>query len=307
MSANPFYDSARLPSPSPTGWRIVKLVEERVDRRKLCAVLEEDPATTLEMIKRANSSFYGPADPNNKVTTVLGALSRLSDREIVAIAIGFRLIKENKKGVCRTFDYQMFWQECLARAAAARHITPPRGKGFTDHDAFTVALLSEIGRLAFAIVEPERYAQILKEAEGLSRQQLRKIELREFQMHHYELTAEVISNAGMPELFRNAVEYQDCLCDEDILPHESPERSLAQVINWSGLVWDIMSAESACRNRKDLDDAIELAEELGMPREQFPEEFDRIVVDWFQLGDMLGVDTPEVPCWEQLSELIEEP
>ena len=79
-------------------------------------------------------------------------------------------------------------------AQALRHRDPAQ--------AFTCALVCDVGRLAFATLHPERYSELLEENSGVDGRGLSALESRVFGIDHCELSASILASWGLPREFQ---------------------------------------------------------------------------------------------------------
>jgi putative nucleotidyltransferase with HDIG domain len=119
-------------------------------------VIETDPALTATMLRAANSASSAPVD-------------RVVSARIAAIRIGLRPTRNLVMGTVMTslstdfgragVDADELWRHALASAliadGAVRDDEAARSAGFT------AGLMHDIGRIAMAQVEPERYSEVM--------------------------------------------------------------------------------------------------------------------------------------------------
>lgn len=296
-------DHGNLPSIPTTIAKVLRLIKEEAPKAKIGAAMRDDPAASHKLIEKANKVTWAPADPRQRITTPERAAPRLPLEEVRAIAAGATLIEESKKVRCEEFEYDLFWQECIARATAAEFVTAPNRKDYCPDEAFTLGLLSQIGRLVFASAKPDNYAEILRAA-GPHQRKLRHLERQRFGINHYEVAARLISRAGMPDLFSYAVEFQDCLHDPVILPRESPERSLAHTLFFGGLIWETfwsLKNHDNCTLLNPVQEcAVKSVPELKPGHYFARTQHDAVVQQWQHYGELLDVVTFQVPPWENV-------
>jgi len=194
--------TGKLPSPSGVGTRILSLTQdESATVDDVAEVLARDPALTGRILHVANSAAQARSVP---LTTTKEAAMRLGLRSVSSIAVGFTLVSSNQSGICEGFDYAAFWSRSLATAAAAgmlaREIEPALAP-----EAFTAGLLSDIGRLALATVNPVVYTSVLGSWHG-KRTELLALEQKALGIDHAAVAARMILGWGMPSLISGAIE-----------------------------------------------------------------------------------------------------
>jgi putative nucleotidyltransferase with HDIG domain len=108
-------------------------------------VLRTDPSLTANVLRVANSTFYGGMD---RVASVRQAIARLGTREVLSItsstALG-RILPDELPGY--HVSSEVFWRHCLAVAIFSENIGAYVGIG-VDGAAFTAGLLHDLGKLA---------------------------------------------------------------------------------------------------------------------------------------------------------------
>jgi|GEM_PF-2824653 len=290
---------SRLPSPQQSVLKILDLTRDpNVSYRKLAKVAEGDPAMGARILRHVNSAYSAPHKP---ITSIEPAMVRLGLTAVKSIALGFSIASANRKGACSAFNYELFWAECAARAAAARHITAHRAGHPSPDEAFAAGLLCQIGRLAFATAVPDEYADVLSHGGPSVPDRMREVERLVFGIDHHELAGEMMAEWGLPEFFWRAVLFQSHLDDERILPPGSRERTLAATLAWTETIWQIFIDRGMPIEGDLREAAIERAEKLGMARSTFPERFDMLRGEWKETARMLNVRIFPVLTWATLT------
>ena len=152
-----------LPSPSGVALKLMRLVDDEASTLdQITATVELDPALAARLIKLVNSSLSGAARTIASVSTAVKLLGR---NTVKNLALGISLLSSRGKGASKVFDYEQFWSESVARAVAARGLASRFG-GCAPDEAFTVALLSKIGRIALATAFPKAYDDLLGKMNG---------------------------------------------------------------------------------------------------------------------------------------------
>ncbi len=287
----------KLPSPDMTALEIYRLAnKEDIDYTKLRKVVEKDPAIASRVMQLANSAFYRT---RLRINSLNSAFVRLGMKMLGNVALGVSLVSQNKKGPCVEFDYEGFWSESVARSVAAWHLAAERGKEINTDVAFTAGLLCQIGRLAFATVYPAEYGKVLCSARAGGSADLLDHERKAFGMDHNELAAMMMADWNLPDIYSQAIQYQNSLANQDDLPAESPARELARMLQWSKAISVILS-HTRILPRKALDITVKATHLFGITPDAFGESFDLIASEWSRLGSVFGVATREVLPWEKI-------
>ncbi len=141
LSLNP----ADFPSPPAAIARVVRLASDPdVTSDRLGACVASDPVFTAELLRTVNSPFYGLKQP---VTAAARAVTLLGIRALRNLAICFAVRDSVRNSGLRGPDLEIFWEDCLRRAVAARAIARVTGK-VSPEEAFTIGLLQDFGVLA---------------------------------------------------------------------------------------------------------------------------------------------------------------
>lgn len=280
----------RLPSPGGTVWRIQKLVREgKKGASDLTRIVRGDPALAAKLLQYVNAPWNRPVD---KIDSIGFAIARIGQTKLATLALSLSIGTRYRHGDCGGFDYEAFWNECTLRATAAQFVVHRSW----DDVAFTSGLLCQIGRLALATALPEQYATVLKHPGAGRPEGLLQLERRMFGIDHNELAAEMVGDWGLSEYVRQALLFQD---DEHMLAEWSREHLLANVLRWTGEVWEICRSGGAV-SREILDAAAASAGQLRLLGGGLPESFDRIVAEWKEVAGWFNVSPPAVPAWSEV-------
>jgi HD-like signal output (HDOD) protein len=264
-------DTGLLPSLQPSVLKIVSAANRvrsfQADETELAEAVERDPAIAAKIMQRATRADIGIPGDSKKNMTAAYAVQLLGPQVTLNIAIGTKLVEENRNGPCVGFKYSAFWQECVARAAAAREITYVKRRAFSPEVAYTAGLLCQIGRLAFATVFPKVYTEMIYES-GNRPEALRELEFRRFRLDQNELAAELMADWGLAEETWQAVLFQYPQ-GVDLLPFDAPAGTFAATLRWSGMAWSIIRAPREPVAAERVEKAVRLAEKLGVPADGF--------------------------------------
>ncbi len=283
----------KLPSPKGVALEILRLTEDsKTTIEALTAVIESDPALASKLLKVVNSPLSGMA---KKVGSLSRATVLLGFRTVASLALSLSLVSDNRKNICAGFDYDAFWSESLGRAVAARHIAKIH-RGFPPDEGFTCALMSLIGRLAFASAYPDRYAEALSVI-GDDTSDLSQFENELFGISYCDLAAEMMNDWHMPEVFSAAVRAQEDPDASGLEPGSKPYL-LAKILHLSGSVAKVLvnfmvdsEALSAITNE---------AYHLNIRPDQVQEAFDSIREEWRDAGRIFAIPTRDVPTLAEI-------
>jgi HD-like signal output (HDOD) protein len=138
--------SLQLPVYSSTVARLQAMVEgEGADPKQVEQVLSQDPALAAQVLRVANSSFYGGL---SKIGTLSGATQRLGQRQIVNIAL-----LTAQRGVHASNDpmvkslLQRLWRHSVGCAIGAKWLAEHANCSELANEAFIAGLLHDVGSL----------------------------------------------------------------------------------------------------------------------------------------------------------------
>ncbi len=189
----------RLPSPSGTALAIVKLVQrDDATIPQIAQLIKMDPALSGRILRFVNSAAFGARRP---IVDIQDAVLSMGMQAVRNFTLSLSLISNNSTGKCSAFDYAAYWAQTLAMATATAAITA-RERTMAPEESFTLGLLSDIGRLAFATAWPESYSSCLEAEQG---EQLLVMEKEKFGIDHKELSLILLEDWGLPELFLEAL------------------------------------------------------------------------------------------------------
>ncbi|MFQ5699657.1 MAG: HDOD domain-containing protein [Myxococcota bacterium] len=121
------------------------LRDERASAADFERIIRPDPALTANLLRMANSSFFGM---RQEVTSVRRAISLLGTERIfeIAMGVGFQsVVPERIAGY--EIDSAQFWLHSVAVAVLGERIAAELGLGCPDL-TFTAGLLHDLGKLA---------------------------------------------------------------------------------------------------------------------------------------------------------------
>lgn len=189
----------RLPSPSGTALAIIKLVQrDDATPQQVAQLLQTDPALSGRVLNLANSATFGVRRP---VVSLQDAVVLIGMTAVRNFALSLSLVGKHATGACSGFDYPRFWSRSLMLAVANAGIIA-RERTVPPEEAFTLGLLTDIGRLALATAWPDPYSQCLKVAKNPS---LLTLEQAHFAIDHDTLSYLLLADWGLPGLFIDAL------------------------------------------------------------------------------------------------------
>ena len=184
----------QLPSLPAVAIKVLELTQDKnVDLVKIAEQVQLDPALSSRVLRTVNSSYYGLSRP---CPTILRAIAFLGLNLVNALVLGFSLV-DMSKDRSDAFDYNDYWRRSLYAAVAARRLASLSG-GCDPDEAFTSALMQDIGMLAFAAFDRDMYAAVAEGA-GTDHCVLPGAEGKAYGFDHCELGARLAEKWRLPE------------------------------------------------------------------------------------------------------------
>lgn len=264
---------ARLPTPPGTALEILRLCQQDdISISQLSDTLAADPALSLRLLKYANSAMFGVS---KQITSVRDAVLMLGVRSVRLMALSFSLLSQDDERACKGFDFTLFWSHSLALAVSARHLAK-NDHGLSPEESFATGLLSQLGKLVFAVGLPEEYPAVLAASGGTLGATAEK-EKAQFGANYYELGADLIEEWGIPKRLASTIRHQrspESLSDEPVL--EQFARLIATAADMADVVCANGTPESldALKQKivaSGLMDAPQYDQNLGEIRGEFAE------------------------------------
>ena len=135
---------------------IQSLGDDSVDTQLLAKKIASDQALVAKMLRVANSSFYGL---QGKVTSIQDVIVVLGLRSVRTLAMAAAVTGSFTQRNAAGFDFSAFWRHSMGTALCARALA--RRLKLSEENAFTAALLHDIGRLALAACFPAHLTAVL--------------------------------------------------------------------------------------------------------------------------------------------------
>jgi len=229
--------------------------EDQGGLRHCITLIERDQALTAQLLRVANSAFYGLP---GQVHRVADALRLLGLRHAAAVLGGAALQRSLDTRGCAPFDFARHWAHAMLSALTARALVQ-RTSGDRDA-AFLAGLMHSLGQLVLAALLPEPTGQALL----LARERHIADEEAEHALlgfSHRPLGALLLARWHLPEAVVRAVASPD-------LPEPTPGDAVAQlafVVQTASRAARLLAADTGAAERAELhDDLAERARQLGL-------------------------------------------
>jgi HD-like signal output (HDOD) protein len=200
----------RLPVGEDAGVRLLWLLaDDESDAAAIGRVIESDPALTFQILRVANSPYYGLS---RQVASARQAVTVLGVTMVRALAAAqvFRLNVRDVRALPKTF-----WEHSFATAVSASNLA-------VEHDvdpgeAFSAGMLLDIGTALLRRSDPSRYA-IVEQLAAIPGESLLAAERRMFGVTHADVGGFALERLRFPHDFGTAV------AEHHLLPTASSSR-----------------------------------------------------------------------------------
>ncbi len=181
----------QLPVQPGAAMRLLWMLEDpRTSAADLGRLIESDPALSTQVIRLANTAFYGLS---GKVASAWRAVTVLGLATVRALATtaAFDLFSEKGRSVPDDF-----WPHSVTTAAASSVVA--RRIGYQANDAFSCGLLHDLGAALMFRRAPRRYDSVLEMLQNDEDLSLVDAERVEFGISHAEVGAAALSVMKFP-------------------------------------------------------------------------------------------------------------
>ena len=187
----------RLPVGEEAGARLLWLLaDDESDAAAIGRVVESDPAMTLQVLRIANSPYYGLSRQVSSAHQAVAVLGLIMVRALAAAQV-FRLNVRDARSLPKTF-----WEHSFATAVSAQQLAA--GRGVDPSEAFSAGMLLDIGAALLRRNDPSRYA-VVEQLARIPSESLVDAERRMFGIDHAEVGGFALDRLRFPRDFSIAV------------------------------------------------------------------------------------------------------
>lgn len=213
----------RLPSLPVVAIRLLdKFTDPNVALTEIVKIVQTDPAITAKLLRAVNSAQYGAGRP---VSDLNRAVNLLGKKAVTSLVLCFSLSEDSMRSGPFATLYKGVWLQSIVQASAAEIIAKRHFRGM-EGEAFTIALLADIGRLAMLKTAPQEYAAVVARSSNED-QALEQCEGEAFGIDHNNLSLALLDHWNLPKRFSNPVRLRSASPEELRRLPAGDERSLA--------------------------------------------------------------------------------
>jgi len=194
------------------------LNDSNVELNTLSAIISRDPSMSINILKVANSAFYGIP---NKVTTIEHAVRMLGLREVASLCLAFgsvQVLKPSSK--TPTIDLTAFWRHSVAVGVFAKLLGKELNIGFVNN-VYLAGLMHDVGKIVIDRFAHDAYKSVLQLTydENIS---VRDAEKRVIGESHDKVGAWLMEKWKLPAIYVNVAKYHHSV-------NEAPEEARVMV------------------------------------------------------------------------------
>lgn len=203
VTAQALIQNIQLASFPDIYYRLTKVLNDPRSSASLIAeVISKDTSLSAQLLKLANSAFYGLPSKVDSITT---AITYVGINEISTLATGVLAIRYFKGISPKFIDMKTFWMHAVACGTFASILARNKG-GLSEERFFVAGLLHDIGRLIMLKSLPQTATQaILQSRKGLS--PLYKIEDEMFGFDHTVIAQLLLKKWDFPVSLEQMVRF----------------------------------------------------------------------------------------------------
>ena len=213
---------AALP-PLPAVGTLLRLINDpEVEFKEIAKTISMDRALTSQLLRIANSAFYGFPQ---EIRTVQQATVIVGRQAVRNLALSTAMVKVRSH--MRTngpLAAEEFWRHSMAVAYGARMLTDHQHLVAPD-EAFVAGLLHDVGKVVFMEYQPETYGELLKRAQdGI--EPLHLLERETYGVDHAEVGEALCRHWNFPNIVCDAVAAHH----DDAAPHDEVIRQIVDLV-----------------------------------------------------------------------------
>lgn len=205
---NRLQENIELPAMPPMADKILKLRSDpNATAVDLAAVIEKDPSLAAQLIKWAQSPYYGYA---GKITSIENAIIKVLGFDLVLnLALGLSLNRSMKVPLDGPLGLKAYWKSSIYAAALIENLIyemPKTGRPIRGL-AYLAGLLHNFGHLVLAELFPPQHFLLNRYLEVNPEISISEIEKHVLGVTHTQMGAWLLQNWGMPSEVLAAVKW----------------------------------------------------------------------------------------------------
>jgi len=194
--------------------RLTKLLHKRdAGMNEVAAELAHDPALSAQVLRIANSAYYGLEEP---VLDIARAATYLGMRTLYEVVLRASILRTFEGVSDGGFPIEALWKHSILTGQLAQWLTTQSNLRLDlgPSDLYTCGLLHDLGRLVLLSAHREQYEEVLRLARS-AKVDSAAIETERFGFSHTQAGAVLACIWQLPQPLQDSIEF-----------HHGPERYL---------------------------------------------------------------------------------
>lgn len=138
---------------------LIQALSDDIDLNDLGRIISKDPSMSMNVLKVANSAFYGL---RNKVATIEHAVRMLGTREITSLCIACSAMNVLRPSSRQpTIDLTLFWRHSLATGVFSKLLASELNIGLLNN-IYLAGLIHDVGKVVLDRFAHDVYSEVLR-------------------------------------------------------------------------------------------------------------------------------------------------
>ncbi len=181
-----------LPSVPETYWELSRVTAKpNCTVAEVAAIVQSDPALSVKVLQMVNSAFFGLS---RRVSSITQAVSYLGLELLKGLVLNAHVFAAIDASQTKGFSLERFQLYSVRSARLARMFA---GESKLGDEAFTAAIVHDIGELVLAMQHPDKYAQVVAQSLESGRA-ADELEREIIGASHAEAGAVTLASCGIP-------------------------------------------------------------------------------------------------------------
>ena len=138
---------------------LIQALNDDIDLNDLGRIISKDPSMSMNVLKVANSAFYGL---RNKVATIEHAVRMLGTREITSLCIACSACSVLKPASRKsTIDLTLFWRHSVATGVFSKLLSSELNIGLLNN-IYLAGLIHDVGKIVLDRFAHDMYSDVMR-------------------------------------------------------------------------------------------------------------------------------------------------
>lgn len=180
---------------------LMRVEDETSSASDIAALIQNDHAISVRILRLANSAFYGLRNPVDSISRAIVVLGFDTIKQLALATAVFSSLAEREQFA---LDPEDFWVHSLGTAKASQLIAERHCPVESPEGCFTAGLLHDIGKYLMALVLKIQYRAVVAAAKDLKRP-LWEVEKENLHTTHSQVGKWITTKWRFPPLISNVI------------------------------------------------------------------------------------------------------